>query len=327
LPRFHPKGFGDAYRMTFAYEADFTDSDFFRAKKKYKIWENLYATLQDATDPNRFRLLFGENTHILSREDNLSSGDLTTINRSLILEEHGTVNSFGTQFGGQFQTLIAPETLLQLSMQDNRGSLNTDDPKYDLANDFAGKVSHAFSADSKSETKLNLGVGVDYTADIGGLKDFTLLSAIRQTSLGSIPASGQKFSVEVDTNVISEIFGEKCSLDAESIYSRFGGRLDAFGGYLMAQQRLFRRPDVGDIVPFIRYDFVNVANDQSKAFQQAIRAGINYNLPYTRNHVNLHFEYAKNLLSGSDRIITAENRDIDEFAVMLRISTAPYLRF
>lgn len=326
FPGVHLNAFEDAYRMTFAYEVDFTDNDFFRARKKSKIWENLYATVQDAVDPNRFRLLFGENTHILSREDNLSSGNLTTINRSLILEEHGSVNSFGTQFGAQFQTLVAPQTLLQLSMQDNRGSLNTDDPNYDILNDFSGKLSRIFPEDTGSETKFALGLGVDYTADIGE-KDFSMLSAIDQRSLGSIPAAGHKFSVETDASVISRIFGKTDSLEAESIYSRFGNNLDAFGGYLMAQQRIFRGPNFGDMVPFIRYDFVNLANDQSNAFQQAIRTGINYNLPHTHGHINLHFEYAKNLLNGSDRVLAAGNRDFSEFAVMLRISTAPYLRF
>lgn len=60
--------------------------------------ENLFVALQNPKDPGQFRLLAGENTHILSREDYLSSGILPT-NRSLILEEHGSVNCFGTKVG------------------------------------------------------------------------------------------------------------------------------------------------------------------------------------------------------------------------------------
>jgi hypothetical protein len=327
LPRFSPKVFERQYRMTFTYEVDFTDNDFFRASKKPKIWENLYATIQDAEDPNKFRLLFGENAHILSREDNLSSGNLTTLNRSLILEEHGTVNNFGAQFGIQFQTLIAPKTLLQVSMQDNRGSLNTDHPKYDLLNDFSGKISRTFIENPQSGEKLELGLAVDCTGNVGA-KDFTLLSAINQTSLGSIKAIGRKFSVEADVDYETLFFRKKSQLEFESIYSHFdSSNLDAFGGYLQAQQRIFKRLSFGELVPFIRYDFVKVSNGNSSAFQQAFKAGINYNLPYTEDHASLHFEYAKNLLSGSDTISTSGDQNFDEFAVMLRISTAPYLRF
>jgi hypothetical protein len=142
FPRFKGEILGNQYRPTFVYEVDFTDNDFFRESKKFKIWENLYVTLQNAEDPNKLRLLFGENTHILSREDNLSSGNLTTINRSLILEEHGTVNNFGTQFGTLLQVSTNPHTLFQFSLQDNTGSLNTDDPQYSISNDFAARMTH-----------------------------------------------------------------------------------------------------------------------------------------------------------------------------------------
>ena len=94
LPRFAPH-----YRTALVYEVDFTDTNFFRDRSKLNIWENLFVAIQDTDDPGKLRVLFGENTHILSREDNLSSGNLPTINRSLILEEHGSVHSYGTQFG------------------------------------------------------------------------------------------------------------------------------------------------------------------------------------------------------------------------------------
>ena len=96
FPRFTKK-----YRAAFVYEVDFTDSNFFRNDPRFKIFENLFVAVQDAKDAGKFRALIGENTHILSREDNLSLGNLPRINRSLILEEHGSTGSFGTQFGIQ----------------------------------------------------------------------------------------------------------------------------------------------------------------------------------------------------------------------------------
>ena len=62
---------GNKYRTSIFYEVDFTDNNFFQDSKRFKIIENLYITFQNAKDPNKFRILFGENTSILSREDNL----------------------------------------------------------------------------------------------------------------------------------------------------------------------------------------------------------------------------------------------------------------
>lgn len=61
-----------------------------------------------------------------------------------------------------------------------------------------------------------------------------------------------------------------------------------------------------------------------RAWNSSFRAFI---LPFTWKHVDLHFEYAKNMLSGSNRILTSGDRDFDEFAIMLRVSTTPYTRF
>ena len=94
LPRLTPR-----LRAAVVYEVDLTNSDFLRNGPFRRNFENLFVSLQDADDPGRFRVLFGHNTHILSRDDNLSSGNLPTINRSLVLEEHGSVNAFGAQMG------------------------------------------------------------------------------------------------------------------------------------------------------------------------------------------------------------------------------------
>lgn len=86
-------------------EVDLTDSAFLRngfGNRRglgRRNFENLYVALQDVNDPAKLRGLVGENTHILSREDNLSSGNLPTVNRSLILEEHNGAGIFGSQFG------------------------------------------------------------------------------------------------------------------------------------------------------------------------------------------------------------------------------------
>jgi len=90
-------------RIAGVYEIDLTDTNAFginpgpSGKLNSHDFENLFVAVQDAEDPAKFRLLFGHNTSILSRDDNLSSGNLPTINRSLILEEHGSTNTFGAQ--------------------------------------------------------------------------------------------------------------------------------------------------------------------------------------------------------------------------------------
>ena len=74
LPSYPFKINGNKFRTTVFYEVDFTDNNFFQDSERFKIWENLFITFQNANDPNKFRILFGENTNILSKEDNLSSG-------------------------------------------------------------------------------------------------------------------------------------------------------------------------------------------------------------------------------------------------------------
>lgn len=325
FPRFKGEILGNQYRTAFVYEVDFVNTDFFREGDDHKVFENLFVTFQNAEDPSRFRFLFGENTHILSREDNLSSGNLTTINRSLILEEHGTVNNFGTQFGTQFQVSTNPHTLYQFSLQDNTGSLNTDDPQYNISNDFTARMTHIFIENAPRKEKLDFGLALNYTRDVGD-KDFTLLSAVNQTPLGSVRAAGDKFTIGANADYESLLFGRNYLIELETIYSHYAdSSLDAAGGCLQGQYSIFDSEMFGELVPFVRYDLVHVSADED-ATQHALRTGINFNLPFTRKRVNLHFEYARNTLSGSDRIITGD-RGFDEFAVMLRVSSTPYIRF
>ncbi|WP_156402754.1 MULTISPECIES: hypothetical protein [unclassified Bradyrhizobium] len=95
----------DQLRPALVYEIDMVNSYFFKngiggtsGFGRCNL-ENFFVAIQDVRDPGHLRALLGQNPHILSREDNLSSGNLPTINRSLILEEHGTANLFGAQFG------------------------------------------------------------------------------------------------------------------------------------------------------------------------------------------------------------------------------------
>lgn len=117
LPRLTPN-----YRTAFVYEVDLTDNNFFRTEPKWRIGENLFWAIQNAEDAGKFRALIGQNTHILTLEDYQSSGNLPTINRSLILEEHGSVFSFGTQFGIQVVKALSRRYSLSASAQDNRAA-------------------------------------------------------------------------------------------------------------------------------------------------------------------------------------------------------------
>ena len=106
-----------------------------------RVYGDIRPALENHDDENRSRVLFGENTHILSREDSLSSGNLPTINRSLIREEHGSVNSFGTQWGVQLRRALNARYTVTVSAQDNRGSLNTPNPRFNIGNSIAAKLS------------------------------------------------------------------------------------------------------------------------------------------------------------------------------------------
>ena len=279
----------DSVRPAIVYEVDLTNTNFFGdfggrgGNLGRRNFENMFVALQDPDDPGKFRLLIGENTHILSRDDNLSSGNLPTINRSLILEEHGSVNSFGTQFGVQFQKALSDKLTIQLGAQDNRGSLNAADARYEIGNSLSGKVILVpLNAEGR---KLTIGAAVDHTRD----------------------------------------FRDR---EAEGIYSRFSAsHSDVGGGYAMAQVSLFDAPGSGDLDLFVRYDVVSLGIDgiDGRATQQALRTGINYNLPHTNKLASLHVEYAHNTLHGPAAIVTDRNPG-DEFRIVLRASLQRYAR-
>ncbi len=322
FPRFTKK-----YRTAFVYEVDFTDSNFFRNRPRFKIFENLFVAVQDAEDAGKFRALIGENTHIISREDNLSSGNLPTINRSLILEEHGSVNSFGTQFGIQVQKTLSPRVSLAVSAQDNRGPLNVPVSRYVIGNSLAAKFTVLGISDEKNSRKFTYGFGVDHTRDIRN-RTFTLASSIAGEALGGTEATGNKLSFEGDATYTARIGSHPYTLETEGLFSNFSrSKTNVGGGYVQAQLSIFDTEKFGDLDPFIRYDFVRLSRQSinGSALQQAFRAGINYNLPYTRKLANFHVEYVRNKVNGPIAIVPV-NRSFNEFRFELRFSVTRYTR-
>ena len=328
LPNYSFKINGNKFRTNIFYEVDFTDNNFFKDSKRFKIWENLYITFQNAMDANKFRILFGENTSILSREDNLSSGNLPTINRSLILEEHGSTNSFGTQWGFQVQSQVSKKTFLQASLQDNQGSLNQDKPSFQFWNAVAVKITQfIIQPANSSNQKLNIGFAIDHTRNIKD-KSFTLASGIENKSVGSTTASGSKITFENNLDYTNTIEKHFYTLEYEAIYSRYSvDKLNVAGGYGQLQFQVFDKKQFGDLVPFVRYDLVNLSNPTASATEQAIKLGINYNLPFTNKLVNFHLEYAHHFLNGSPAILTTTDKQFDEFRFELRVNATRYLRF
>ena len=171
LPRIN-----DQLRIAAVYEIDLTDTNVLginpgpAGSLNSHDFENLYLAIQNPDDPGKFRLLFGHNTSILSRDDNLSSGNLPTINRSLILEEHGSTNTFGPQIGIQFQKALSSKVTVQASIGDNRGGLNAQERHAEFGRAFAAKVVLTPISDDKSGQKLTAGFAIDRTT---GIRDRT----------------------------------------------------------------------------------------------------------------------------------------------------------
>ena len=322
LPRITPH-----LRAAVVYEVDLTNSDFFRNGPFRRNFENLFVSLQDADDPGKFRVLFGHNTHILSRDDNLSSGNLPTINRSLILEEHGSVNTLGAQMGFQMQRALSPKATIQFSVGDNRGSLNAGEYHGSIGRSVAGKLLLTPINDPQGGRKLTLGFASDYTSGITN-RSFTLGTAIAAEPLGSVPATGGKLTFEADAAYTFRLAGRPTTIEGEVIRSRFSGsKSDVFGGYVMGQVSLFETRKAGDLDLFLRYDFVSLGQHAiaGRAQQSAVRAGFNYNLPFSGKLVSLHLEYAHNSVSGPAAIVTVPNPG-NEFRIGVRISLQRYQR-
>ena len=321
LPRLN-----DHLRIAAVYEVDLVNSDFLRNGPARRNFENLFVALQDADDPAKFRLLIGHNTSILSREDNLSSGNLPTINRSLILEEHGSVNTFGAQLGGQLQLALSPKATLLVSVGDNRGSLNAGEVKSEFGRAVAAKIV-LNPINTPSGRKLTLGFALDRTTGIAN-RSFTLGTAIVAAPVGGVAATGTKLTGEADVAYTFPIAGLPITLESEAIWSNFSGSdSSVYGGYMMGQISLFDQPKAGDLDLFLRYDVVSLGADSiaGRATQQAIRTGFNYNLPHTNKLASIHLEYARSTVSGPVAIVT-DTRPANEFRIVLRVSLQRYMR-
>lgn len=331
FPRIATTLAGHAVRPVFVYEVDLTDNNFFGTGSKWKVWENLYLALQDASDPSALRIVVGQNTHILAYEDNLSSGNLPTINRSLVLEEHGSTNSFGTQWGVQVTKALTRTLSLALSAQDNRGSFNTEQPRYQIGNSLAAKLTAVVLNDSVGHRRLVAGTGVDHTRRITD-RSFTLASAIQSSPLGSTEATGSKLTGEafvVYTGALSVTGAHPFTLESEGLWSNYSATgTSVRGGYLQLQVSVFDATETGDLDSFLRYDMVRLSRasvSADAAWQTAIRAGFNYNLPYTNKLANLHVEAAWNRVYGPAAIVT-NVRAFREVTVGIRLNATRYVR-
>ena len=323
----------DHLHIAGVYEIDLTDTNAFGINAgpagplNSHNFENLFVALQDADDPGRFRLLFGHNTSILSRHDNLSSGNLPTINRSLILEEHGSTNTFGAQIGVQVQRMLSPKATLLASIGDNRGGLNAQQVKFSFGRAIAAKILLTPISDTSGGRKLTAGLAVDRTS---GIRDrrFNLATALALAPIGGVAATGTKTSGEADIAYTFPIVGHPVTIEAEGIYSRFSESCsDVYGGYVMGQVSLFDAPGRGDLDLFARYDVVSLGADTiaRRATQQAIRTGFNYNLPFTNKLASLHLEYGRSTVSGPVAIVT-DRRNANEFRIGFRVSLQQYIR-
>ena len=320
-------------RPAIVYEFDLTDSNFLangtgnRRGLGRRNLENLFFAIQDADDATKLRALVGENTHILSREDNLSSGNLPTVNRSLILEEHNGTGIFGAQFGVEYGMALSPKWSIAVAALDNRGSFNQDQPQYTVGNSFSAKLASTPIDDSEHGRKLSWGIGIDHTRSFRE-RTFPLLTATLQSQIGGVQVRGNKLSLEADAAyTFPALFSQPATIEAEGIYSRFdGSKTDVGGAYAMIQHQVFSSEQYGELDLFGRYDFVSLSTSVTRGtvFQQATRLGANYNLPYAQRRASLHTEYAHNRATGPSGLVSS--RGSDEFIVELRFSLQPYVR-
>ena len=283
-------------RVAAVYEVDFADNDFFRQGPAWKILENAFLAIQHAGDSNRFRLLYGQNTHVLSREDSLSSGNLPTVNRSIVLESHGSVHAFGTQWGGQVRGMVGDRVTLMAHVGDNTGSLNQEQPHFGAINDFAAKV--IFVAHRSEKTTLTLGGTGDFARHIYDAQ-FVLGTALGSTAVITAPVGGSKLTGEFDAELVLKGGVVPVVLELEWLLSRFAdtGTL-VHGGYFQAQAQVYTSAVNGDLWCFLRPE---LAQAQVPGFAlstiTAVRAGLNWNLPLTSQRANLLLRAQRTLLA------------------------------
>ena len=117
-------------------------------------------------------------------------------------------------------------------MQDNRGSLNQDQPSFQFWNALAIKITQSLiQPTDKSAEKLNIGLAIDHTRNIKN-KNFTLLSAMNNENLGNTLATGNKITFENNVDYSNKIGSHYYTLEYELLYSNYSNQnLDVSGGY------------------------------------------------------------------------------------------------
>ena len=228
----------------------------------------------------------------------------------------------------QASRALTSRMAVAVSAQDNRGSLNTVNPRYAVGNSIAAKVSVLAMDDTVRGRRLTAGVGADYTRAITE-RTFTLASAIGAEPFGGSPATGDKLTLEGDLAYTVTAIGRPFTLEAEGLASNFSrSGTDVAGGYVQLQVSIFDTPARGNLDPFVRYDLVWLDRQSAygAAFQQAIRAGVNFALPRTGKFAAVHAEYAFNRVTGPTAYIPGGTRTLGEIRVGLRVNAARYIR-
>lgn len=319
LPRLGP------VRAVAVVEVDFTDNLFFTVGAPWKVWENAFLGVQNADDGGRFRVLYGENTHILSREDSLPSGNLPTVNRSIILEDHGSIHAFGTQWGGQVSGRATDRLALAASVGDNRGSLNQDTPYWSPANDVAGKATLT-AWRGASGSALTLGVAGDYTRAVAP-GSFTLSTALGGAPILTAPVEGAKTTFEADVALTpTQGAGLPVAVEAEWIGSDFPtSETWVQGGYVQGMGQVYGSSKLGDLWVFLRPEVALLDTATAHATLVALRAGLDWNVPFTAQRANLLLEGAWHGVDG-DAALVVDGAPGAEVRLMLRASITRHNR-
>ena len=312
-------------RASAVYEVDLTDNDFFRQGPDWKIFENAFVALEDAESADHFRVLYGENTHLLSREDNLSSGNLPTINRSMILESHGSVHAFGTQWGGQVRGSFGPGVSVAASVGDNTGSLNQEHPHFGALTDFAAKAS-AVVWKGDADSTLSVGAAGDFTRHSDD-PEFVLASSLGGAPLLQAPVAGARVSSEVDGELVLPGWARPLRIETEWIGSRFASTNTlVLGGYIQGLAQLYGSQRHGDLSVFVRPEVARLSAGDATATATAVRAGVDWNLPLTAQRASLLLEGAWHQAEGDPTIVVAQD-SVWELRLMLRVSLSRHARF
>jgi hypothetical protein len=200
---------------------------------------------------------------------------LTTVNRSIILEDHGSVHAFGTQWGGQVRGQLGDAAMLAASAGDNTGSINQDNPHFGALNDFASKGTLRAWKGPSQETLVIEGA-IDYTRNLHDTR-FVLGTALGSVPLAAVDVGTGELDVELNGGQAPVLF------EAEWIASRFSANgVIVHGGYAQALPQVYRADSVGDLSIFVRPEFAFVrAPGPSDATVSAVGAGLDWNVPCT----------------------------------------------